>query len=330
MYTYQLPNSRCVFFYNAGSILPQGKNLSSPVRHICLTGQGRTAPMVKNVKICYYIGMNKKKKFVITISAVILSLLLIGVSAWYFYYRDNKKVTTTPLSTTTTTIAPKTSVSNQTTVTPTEVTDTRPIMEPMNKEVNIGKTNQKNIALTFDAGSGATQTPQILDILKENNLKVTFFLTGKWAQQYPELVKRIVAEGHTLGNHTYDHTDLTTLSDSDIKTEFEKTENIIQNIVPGTSLKPYFRPPYGARNQHVWDYTASLGYQSIYWTVDALDWQEGKTVEEVKQRVFDNEKNGAIILMHVGDDLTPQALPDIINKLQQDGYKLGTLESVLK
>lgn len=283
--------------------------------------------MVKIVKICYYMGMNKKKKLIIIVTSVILSLILISVSVWYFYYRDNKKVTSVPSATTT--VTPKTSVPSQTSVTPTEVSKTRPIIEPMNKEVNIGNTSLKNIALTFDAGSGSTQTASILDILKENNLHATFFLTGKWAEQNPELVKKIVAEGHTLGNHTYDHTDLTTLSDSEIKTEFEKTENIIQNIVPGTPLKPYFRPPYGARNQHVWDYVANLGYQSIYWTVDALDWQEGKTVNEVKQRVFDSATNGAIILMHVGDDLTPQALPSIISELQNRGYKLGTLESVL-
>lgn len=213
--------------------------------------------------------------------------------------------------------------------TPATATITRPIWGAMNKEVNIGNTTKKNIALTLDAGSGSTQTESILAILKQNNIKITFFLTGKWAEQNPTLVKKILADGHTIGNHTYDHKDLTTLSDADIKTEFDKTETIVKGIVPTAVLKPYFRPPYGARNKHVWDYCASLGYQSIYWTVDAWDWKTDATAEIVKQRIYDNARNGAIILMHVGDDITPAVLPEVIAKLKADGYQVGNLESVL-
>lgn len=205
----------------------------------------------------------------------------------------------------------------------------RPTLSPLNKEVSIGKTNSKKIALTLDAGSGSIQTEAILSILREKGVRVTFFLTGKWAEQNPALVRKIVEEGHTLGNHTYDHKDLTTLTDDEIRWEFEKTENIVQGIVPTAEMKPYFRPPYGARNQHVWDFTASLGYQSIYWTVDAWDWKTDATADIVKNRIYSNEKNGAIILMHVGDDLTPAVLPEVLSKLKADGYEVGTLESVL-
>jgi peptidoglycan/xylan/chitin deacetylase (PgdA/CDA1 family) len=122
---------------------------------------------------------------------------------------------------------------------------------------------------------------------------------------------------------------LTTLSDQEIKAEFERTESIVTNISSNITLKPYFRPPYGARNQHVWDYTASLGYQSIYWTVDAWDWKTDVSAQIVKQRIFDNVKNGAIILMHVGDDITPAILSEVITNLEAKGFTLGNLESVL-
>lgn len=209
-------------------------------------------------------------------------------------------------------------------------TASRPVWEQMNKEVNIGNTNKKQIALTFDAGSGTQSADQILTILKANNLHATFFLTGKWAEQNPELVKRILVDGNTIGNHSYDHPYLTQISDAQISDEFTKTENIVSAIVPGAVMKPYFRAPYGDRNQHVWDYMATLGYQSIYWTVDAWDWMTDATAEVVKSRIYDNEKNGAIILMHVGDDLTGQVLQEVITKLGSDGYKLGPLEEVLK
>jgi len=210
------------------------------------------------------------------------------------------------------------------------INNTRPTLSPLNKEVSIGKTNSKKIVLTLDAGSGSTQTEAILSVLREKGVHATFFLTGKWAEQNPVLVRKIVEEGHTLGNHTYDHKDLTTLSDDDIRWEFEKTVSVIQGIAPTAEMKPYFRPPYGARNQHVWDFTASLGYQSIYWTVDAWDWKTDATADIVKQRIYNNEKNGAIILMHVGDDITPAVLPEVLSKLQSDGYEVGTLESALQ
>jgi len=206
----------------------------------------------------------------------------------------------------------------------------RPVWGPMNKEVSQGNTSNKQIALTFDAGSGTQSADQILSILKANNLHATFFLTGKWAEQNPELVKRILADGNTIGNHSYSHPYLTQITDAEITNQFTKTENIIQGIVPGSVLKPYFRAPYGDRNQHVWDYMAGLGYQSIYWTVDTWDWQEGVSADVVTSRIFGNVKNGAIILMHVGDDLTGQVLQEVITKLQNDGYKLGPLEEVLK
>lgn len=272
---------------------------------------------------------NSKKKY---FAIIVLVIILVGFSAGagFYIYRKNHQ------NNNTNTVVNKNTNSNTNKSTQNKPVEqsknesSRPIWGQINQEVSLGNTAKKQIALTFDAGSGTQSARQILDILKANNLHATFFLTGKWAEQNPELVKEIVANGNTLGNHTYDHPYLTQISDAEISNEFSKTENIIQNIVPGVALKPYFRAPYGDRNQHILDYMASLGYQSIYWTVDAWDWKEGVSADVVTSRIFSSEKNGAIILMHVGDDLTGAVLQNVITKLQDDGYKLGTLEEALK
>lgn len=205
----------------------------------------------------------------------------------------------------------------------------RPIKKPISKEVSIGDTQSKKIALTFDGGASAVQAPNILRILKDNGVHSTFFTTGKWAENNPETIKQIVSEGHTLGNHTYDHQELTKLTDAAIIEEFAMAEKIIKSIVPATTTKPYFRPPYGDRNSHVLEVAGNAGYQSIYWTIDALDWQETATAESVKQKIYNNVKNGAIILMHVGDDITPAVLDEVIKKLKSDGYQPVTIDELL-
>jgi len=280
----------------------------------------------------------KKNRLWLILVLIIIIIATVGVG-FYIYKNRHQNNNNTNISVTMSTNAnnntskntnqPPKKQTTQPTPTP-AVSASRPVWGQMNKEVNIGNTSKKQIALTFDAGSGTQSAEQILSILKANNLHATFFLTGKWAEQNPELVKRILANGNTIGNHSYDHPYLTKISDAEIYDEFAKTENIISTIVPGAVMKPYFRAPYGDRNQHVWDYMANLGYQSIYWTVDAWDWQEGVSADVVTSRIFSNEKNGAIILMHVGDDLTGQVLQEVITKLQNDGYKLGPLEEVLK
>jgi len=276
---------------------------------------------------------------------VILIIILLGIGAYFIYSKyygaqtvsnptqeqENSEVTDNSQNETPTeaTSEPAQTTPEPTTIPP-ETTTARPIWGTMSQEVSIGNTSKKRIALTMDAGSGATQTPQILDILKQNNIHISISLTGKWIEQNPNLVRRMIADGHTFINHTYSHPYLTQISDDQIKEEFAKTENLLSALDLTAVMKPYFRPPYGARNQHVWNYVASLGYQSIYWTVDAWDWKTDATAEIVKQRIFANEKNGAIILMHVGDDITPAVLPEVLAKLKADGYTVGTLESVLQ
>lgn len=195
-------------------------------------------------------------------------------------------------------------------------------------EISLGNKERKEIALTFDAGSGSGSANKILNILEENNIKATFFLTGKWAEQNPELVKKISRAGHEIYNHTYSHPDLTKTTEEEIKSQFDKTENIIMNLT-GRSTKPFFRPPYGARNKIVLDFICGEGYQSIFWTVDALDWKEGTTADVAKSRIFAKEQNGEIILMHVGDNLSAEILLEVIQKFNADGYKFVPLSKAV-
>ncbi|KKP55264.1 MAG: hypothetical protein UR47_C0003G0040 [candidate division WS6 bacterium GW2011_GWB1_33_6] len=194
------------------------------------------------------------------------------------------------------------------------------------KEISRINTTQKIVVFTFDGGSGTQSLDNILSILDKYGLKGSFFLTGKWAESNPNDVKRINSAGHEIFNHTYSHPNLTTISDVQIKEEFEKTETIISQLI-GKSTKPFFRPPYGSRNLHVREFSASLGYQDVYWSIDALDWKEstGTTAQDVKDRILNNLAPGNIYLMHIGDNLTGQVLDSVIQEINSRGYSILSL-----
>lgn len=198
------------------------------------------------------------------------------------------------------------------------------------KEISKINTTENVVVFTFDGGSGTQSLDGILSILTKYSLKGTFFLTGKWAETNINDVKRINNAGHEIFNHTYSHPDLATISDAKIQDEFTKTENIISAIT-GKSTKPFFRPPYGSRNLHIRESAASLGYQDVYWTIDALDWKEstGTTAEIVKSRILNNLAPGNIYLMHIGDNLTGLVLEDVILEIQSRGYSIMSLYTAL-
>ena len=191
--------------------------------------------------------------------------------------------------------------------------------------------NTKQVVFTFDAGAGAQSLDAILTILEKYNLKATFFLTGKWAEKNSEGTKKIATAGYEIFNHTYSHPYLTKISDEQIIDELTKTEVII-NSLTGKIAKPYFRPPYGDRNQHARDVAAGVGYQSVYWTIDAWDWREseGVTAEQVKSRILDNLKPGTIYLMHIGDNITGQILDDVFSQILGQGYQINPLSIGVK
>ena len=187
-------------------------------------------------------------------------------------------------------------------------------------------TTEKKIAISFDACWGATETPEILKILRDHNLKTTFFLTGFWVDKYPEMVQKIAEEGHEIGNHTYSHPHLNSLSEEQIKEELEVLNEMIFKLI---GRKPYlFRPSYGEYNNKVIATAKRCGYQSIQWSIDSLDWQElGK--ETMIKRVTENLHPGAIVLFHNNGKYTAEALPEIIDFIKAEGYKILPISELI-
>lgn len=189
---------------------------------------------------------------------------------------------------------------------------------------------ESRIALTFDAGASAAPTPDLLDALASAGLRVTFFLTGKWCERNPDLVKRIAADGHEIANHTYSHKDLRTLTDEQIRAQLADMNDVVVRLT-GRDTAPYFRPPYGARDKRVLNAAADAGYSSIYWSVDSWDaFKTGITADEIRDRVLEKARAGDIVLMHCGSRPTAEALPGIIDELRSRGLEIVTVSELLK
>ncbi|HEX8598358.1 MAG TPA: polysaccharide deacetylase family protein [Chloroflexia bacterium] len=201
------------------------------------------------------------------------------------------------------------------------------------REVVRGARGNNRIALTFDAGGTEDTLPQILATLRARGVRVTMFITGKFAEKHPESVRQAAADGHEIANHTYSHRDSRELTDEQLVEELASTETILQELTGRTS-KPFWRPPYGARNNHVLNVAASQGYRSIYWTLDSLDSVgQPKTPEFVFNRVTNPpagvELDGAVILHHIGFQSTAEALPRILDRLQEMGLQVVTVSELL-
>ena len=196
-----------------------------------------------------------------------------------------------------------------------------------------GARGNNRIALTFDAGGTEDTLPQILATLRARGVRVTMFITGKFAEKHPESVRQAAADGHEIANHTYSHRDSRELADEQLIEELARTETILQELTGRTS-KPFWRPPYGARNNHVLNVAASQGYRSIYWTLDSLDSVgQPKTPEFVFNRVTNPpagvELDGAVILHHIGFQSTAEALPRILDRLRDMGLQVVTVSELL-
>ncbi len=196
-------------------------------------------------------------------------------------------------------------------------------------EIDSGDTGRPRIALTFDAGGPSDPTSRILGILAKHQVHVTFFVTGDWANQNPDLVHRIHNDGHEIGNHTMHHVDLRTLSDEQVCSELNQADQVISNLTGVTTL-PYYRPPYGSRDTRVRNLAAQLGYRTIYWTVDTLDWQPAATPDSITKIVMDHLSNGVIILMHAGSQVESETLDGLMTKIELTGYQIVTLSQVLQ
>lgn len=200
-------------------------------------------------------------------------------------------------------------------------------------EVVRGSKGKQHIALTFDAGANAECFDDLIAALETAHVHSTFFITGNFAQRHEPCAKAITKHGHELGNHTWNHADLTKQTDEIVREEITRAEILLTEI-SGQSPRPRLRAPFGERNERVLKIAANLGYRSIYWTIDSLDSMEPrKTPEFLIDRITsksDTELDGAIILMHVGEKSTADALPAIIANLQGRGFRLVTVSTLLR
>lgn len=180
-------------------------------------------------------------------------------------------------------------------------------------------TPEKAVAFSFDASWGAERTERILEILREHEIKTTFFLTGFWVEAYPDYVRLIDAEGHEIGNHTLTHPHLNSLTAEQIREELVKLAEMIEEVSGQKTV--LFRPPFGEYNNQVITTAEELGYKTIQWSIDSLDWQNlGK--DEIVQRVTNRAHTGAIILFHNNGLYTADALPEIIAYYLEEGYRI--------
>jgi peptidoglycan/xylan/chitin deacetylase (PgdA/CDA1 family) len=183
------------------------------------------------------------------------------------------------------------------------------------------------LALTFDDGPSPTLTPKLLDLLKAKGIKATFFLVGENAAQYPDIVKRIAAEGHEIGNHTWTHAWLTRKSDSIIRDEITRTSALLEQL---TGRKPtLIRPPYGATTVLLdRQIKRDFGLQVVLWSVDPLDWKY-RNADHVESAILAEARPGSIVLSHDIHATTVAAMPAVIAALSAKGYRFVTVSELI-
>lgn len=188
-------------------------------------------------------------------------------------------------------------------------------------------TEKMVLAMTFDDGPHPVNTPKLLDMLKQRNIKATFFLIGKSAKTYPQIVRRILEEGHEIGNHTWTHCSLTSRSDEQIRSELKMSEDA---LVEAAGYRPHLiRPPYGAINSRIKEFMyKEFGYSTILWSVDPQDWRR-PGVSVVTSRLVNGAHPGAIMLAHDIHPPTIQAMPAMFDQLLAKGYQFVTVSQLM-
>lgn len=182
--------------------------------------------------------------------------------------------------------------------------------------------------MTFDDGPHPQHTARLLDILKERNIRATFYVVGQNAERYPDLIRRMVNEGHEIGNHTWTHPYLTRISREAARSELQRSRAVIKKITGNPPAT--MRPPFGAINDSLrrWMYD-EFGYKTIMWSVDPRDWQRpGPSV--ITQRIVNNAHPGAIILAHDIHSPTVDAMPATLDQLKAKGYRFATVSELMR
>ena len=195
----------------------------------------------------------------------------------------------------------------------------------------IGDTNEMVIYLTFDAGFENGNTPAILDALKKHNVSATFFLVGNYLSTAPDLVKRMVEEGHIVGNHTYHHPDMSKISNIDsFKKEMEDMETLYTEVT-GKDLEKYYRPPQGKYSTQNLEMAKQLGYKTFFWSLAYVDWyvDDQPTKEEAFNKLLKRVHPGAIVLLHSTSKTNGEILDELLTKWEEMGYTFKSLAELV-
>lgn len=187
-------------------------------------------------------------------------------------------------------------------------------------------TDEKKVALTFDAAWGADKTSKIVEILTNEGIGGTFFLVGFWSEKYADKIKEIDAAGLDIGTHSNTHPKMSQLTSSQIEDELTVSMNLITSVT--NKEVRFFRPPYGDYNDQLLTVANNLGLQTIQWSVDSLDWK-GLSADQILARVKAGVHNGAIILFHNNSDNIVEALPQVIAFLKAEGYSMVNLSDLV-
>ena len=195
--------------------------------------------------------------------------------------------------------------------------------------IALGDSDKKYIYLTFDLGYEAGYTSKILDSLKENNVKGTFFVTAHYVNTASDLVKRMIDEGHIVGNHTVNHKSMPSLSDTELKEEVMKLHQAVCEKY-GYEMK-YLRPPKGEFSERTLSICDDLGYKNVMWSFAYVDWEENKQPEksEAINKIILNLHNGEVMLLHATSKTNSEIMTDVITKAREQGYEFRSLDEFI-
>jgi len=198
--------------------------------------------------------------------------------------------------------------------------------------VYLGDTGQKVLYLTFDAGYENGCTAKILDVLKKHNVPAAFFLVGNYMETNPELVQRMVAEGHTVGNHTMHHPDMSKLSDpAAFAKELQELETLYTRIT-GQQMRKYYRPPQGLYSEENLKMAKELGYKTVFWSLAYVDWNNDAqpTREQAFGKLLPRTHNGAVVLLHSTSQTNADILDELLTRWEAQGYTFASVEKLFE
>ena len=193
----------------------------------------------------------------------------------------------------------------------------------------VGDANQKKIYITFDAGFENGNTERILDALKKHGVKATFFLVGNYFETQPKLVKRMAEDGHTIGNHTYSHPDMSKIGDiQSFQTELQKNEALYRDVL-GSEMPKLYRPPQGKFCEENLKMAQQLGYSTVFWSLAYVDWytEDQPTPEQAFSKLLPRIHPGAVVLLHSTSSTNAEILDELLTKWEETGYSFGDLEA---